>query len=551
METLPSEIITQILEYLPFDDRRELARVNKVFYHASSHPVFLKKELLNYEQYRVNLNNFNDFKNMLLKSRRKLLYLKFVHLTFLDLTIFTSLGNHIISLSVIDLVLPNDSFLDAITQCCSNLEKLELIDVMNLILTNNDRKPILKLCSLTLNNIKISDRGFNLILKLAPNLKDLSILDCHLVGTNSVMKRVYPHSSNYIDCSFTKYNSNDIFSGENILHHLNNFVRLNSLRLNDCSSIFYRIQPIQLEIKSLSLNVFETIESLFNPEYLIDYEKLKLVLRQYIFLEQLEIFGLPVEMLSIVSELYNLRHLTLSYTINDSNYLDSGKYLKSLVESFKNMKYIRTLSLNYRGFLSDLDIDSELPIYPFLECTLKSLTSLDCSLDSNLGVLKFGKNLTNLRIRNGDILKVEDLQLLFRNLTYLKHLWVEKCSVLNDEIFIKLPISNLKELITLHIIPSNISHRCLRHITNSRLKVLYLTEMSLEPCSTKAELNEFKHSIEILSHAVPKLTQLKIPAQRMSMEIIKRSDNSIYFETNFMELLKTYFKRLKILKLFY
>eukprot|EP00102_Acyrthosiphon_pisum_P025762 XP_016662972.1 PREDICTED: uncharacterized protein LOC107884727 isoform X2 [Acyrthosiphon pisum] len=391
METLPSEIITQILEYLPFDDRRELARVNKVFYHASSHPVFLKKELLNYEQYRVNLNNFNDFKNMLLKSRRKLLYLKFVHLTFLDLTIFTSLGNHIISLSVIDLVLPNDSFLDAITQCCSNLEKLELIDVMNLILTNNDRKPILKLCSLTLNNIKISDRGFNLILKLAPNLKDLSILDCHLVGTNSVMKRVYPHSN----------------------------------------------------------------------------------------------------------------------------------------------------------------IDSELPIYPFLECTLKSLTSLDCSLDSNLGVLKFGKNLTNLRIRNGDILKVEDLQLLFRNLTYLKHLWVEKCSVLNDEIFIKLPISNLKELITLHIIPSNISHRCLRHITNSRLKVLYLTEMSLEPCSTKAELNEFKHSIEILSHAVPKLTQLKIPAQRMSMEIIKRSDNSIYFETNFMELLKTYFKRLKILKLFY
>ena len=67
----------------------------------------------------------------------------------------------------------------------------------------------------------------------------------------------------------------------------------------------------------------------------------------------------------------------------------------------------------------------------------------------------------------------------------------------------------------------------------------------------QAELNDFKHSIEILSHAVPKLTQLKIPAQRMSMEIIKRSDNSIYFETNFMELLKTYFKRLKILKLFY
>jgi hypothetical protein len=142
-----------------------------------------------------------------------------------------------------------------------------------------------------------------------------------------------------------------------------------------------------------------------------------------------------------VSKLYNLRHLTISYTANNSNYLDAGKYFKSLVESLKNMKYIRTLSFN-KAF--DLIRHLELPIYPFLECTLKSLTSLDCSLDSNLGVLKFGKHFTSLRIRNGDILKVEDLQLLFRNFTNLKHLWIDNCSVLNDEIFIKLPISNLK-----------------------------------------------------------------------------------------------------------
>jgi len=426
---------------LPFDDRRELARVNKVFYHASSHPVFLRKELLNYEPYEFNLNNFNDFKNMLFKSRRQLLCLKFVNLTCIDdLTIFTNLGNYIISLHFIDLALLNDSFLDAITQCCSNLETLELINVMNLILTDYDHKPILKLCSITLNGIDISDREFNLILKLAPNLKNLSILDCNLIGEYPVIKRFYPHISN-IDCSYTKYNSNDIFSEHNIIHHLNNFVRLNSLRFNESCNVFCQIQPIQLEIKSLSLNLKETIYS-----HSIDYEKLKLVLGQYVFLEQLEIYNLPTDLLSVVSKLYNLKHLTISYTANYSNVFDSEKYLKSFVESLKNLKYIRTLSFNRAV---DLNNRHNLPIYPFLECTLKSLTSLDCSLDSNLGVLKFAKNLTNLQIRNGGILEVEDLQLLFRNFTNLKHLWIDDCSVLNDEIFIKLSISNLKGIFLL------------------------------------------------------------------------------------------------------
>jgi len=437
------QIIAYILQYLPFDDRRGLARVNKMFHHASSHPLFLRKELLNYEPYEANLNNFNNFKNMLLKSRRKLFCLKFVGITCIEdnITMFTNLGNRIISLILIDLDLLNDSFLCAITQNCSNLEKLELRNVNDVMLTDVDHKPILKLCSMTLDRIKLSDKEFNLILKLAPNLKDLSIYSCNLVGINLIMKRFYPQNSNYIDCSFTKYNSNDIFTEENIIHHLNNFVRLNSLRSNHGISIFYRIQPIQLEIKSLSLNLFQTIYSDF-----FDYKKFNLVLGQYVFLEKLEISNLPIGMLSTVSTLYNLRHLKLSYTSKESQYLDAGKHLKSFVESLKNLKYLRTLTF-IRGF--DLINYLQFPIYPFLECTLKSLTSLDCSLDSSLGVLKFGKNLTNLRIRNGGILKVEDLQLLFRNLTYLKHLWIDNCSVLNDDIFIKLPISNLKGIFLL------------------------------------------------------------------------------------------------------
>ncbi|CAI6372818.1 unnamed protein product [Macrosiphum euphorbiae] len=94
--------------------------------------------------------------------------------------------------------------------------------------------------SITVNRIQIYDREFNLILKLAPNLKDLGIPNCRIVdldGTGPILGgswtplRSYPDNSN-IDCSFNKYNSNEIYSEYNIVHHLSNSVRLNSLRLN-------------------------------------------------------------------------------------------------------------------------------------------------------------------------------------------------------------------------------------------------------------------------------------------------------------------------------
>lgn len=541
MEKLPSEIITQILEYLPFDDRREMAMVNKVFYYASSHPVFLRKELLIYRSFEANLNHFKNFKNMLLKSKRKLLYLKFVDLTFIDdLTIFTKLGNRITSLYFNNLKSLNDSFLDAITQCCSNLEELEFKDMINFFLTDKDRKPILKLCSISLENVQITDREFNLILKLAPNLKHLSILDSHLIGGSQVVQRFYPHDNIEYSSLFNKYNSNYIFSEKNIVHHLNNSVRLNSLRLNQFCNIFYLIQPIQLEFKSLALNLKETINN-----QSINFEKLNLVLSQCVSLEQLEICYLPVDLLSIISKLYNLRHLTLSYSGMSSNNFDGVESLKSFMKSLTNLKCIRTLSFN-RVFENNNVL---LPILPFSSCILNSLTSLDCSLDIDLSVLNFGQKLTNLHIRNGDILKANDLELLFRNLTELKHLWIDKCSVLNDEIFIKLPISNLKELITLKIMQSNISQRCLQYITNSSLKVLILTNMSFESTSTLPEYNSFKISACKLSQTVPMLTHLEISISFESLKILESLNLLTYFRTNCTILIKKYFKRMKIFKI--
>lgn len=193
METLPPEIITKILEYLPFGDRRVVAMVNKAFYYASYHPAFSRKEFLTYQTSGVDLKKFTDFKKMLKKSRRKLFCLKFVDFIFIDdLTIFTNLGNHIISLHFNNLKCLNDSFLDAISQCCRNLEKLELVRLQDLSITDKNRAPIYKLCSITLDDVQMSDREFNPILKFAPNLKDLSIVNCNINGSSQVLKRFYP-----------------------------------------------------------------------------------------------------------------------------------------------------------------------------------------------------------------------------------------------------------------------------------------------------------------------------------------------------------------------
>ncbi|KAL5235644.1 hypothetical protein ACI65C_003054 [Semiaphis heraclei] len=541
MESLPSEIITQILEYLPFNDRRVLARVNKVFYHAASHPLFARKETFIYQSFNHDsLNYFNNFKDMLLKSNRQLLCLKFFELTFIeDIAIFTNLGNHIISLYFKKLHILNDSFLDAIAHCC-NLEKLEFKTLLNIVLTDRDRKPILKLNCISLDDVPLCDRDFNQILKLAPNLKDLSILDCKISGGNLIIQRFYPHSSNN-DYSFTKYNSNYIFSETNIVYHLNNFVRLNSLSLNECSSIIYLIQPIQLGLKSLTLDLLSKPTTCS-----IDNDKLILALCQCVYLEQLDICHLPVKMLSTVSKLFNLRHLSLTYIDNILPNSNNDECLRLFVESLKNLKYIRSLTFVRATAVHHVNH----PIYPFPECMLKALVSLDCYLHSNLELLKFGKNLTSLQIRNGEILVAEDLLSLFRNLTNLKNLQINNCKVLNDEIFIQLPISNLKELISLKLHITKISHRSLQHITSTSLKVLVITNVSLEPdVPLRSALTEFKKSVHILSLAVPSLTVLELYTHFTSMRTIESKNLFVYFHTDYLELLKSYFKSLKILKL--
>jgi len=121
------------------------------------------------------------------------------------------------------------------------------------------------------------------------------------------------------------------------------------------------------------------------------------------------------------------------------------KSLKSFMLSLKDLKHIKTLSFNR----ADQNHCIMFPTLALPNCIFNSLTSLDCSLDTDFGALILGKNLTSLRIRNGDILNEDYLKLIFTRLTNLKHLHIDRCYNVNDFILIDLPIYNLKGIETL------------------------------------------------------------------------------------------------------
>jgi len=76
--------------------------------------------------------------------------------------------------------------------------------------------------------------------------------------------------------------------------------------------------------------------------------------------------------------------------------------------------------------------------------TLKSLKLLKCSIGNCWNILHFGGNLTTLQILNCNIMKFNDYQLLFNNLTNLMHLKICDCMNLDDNAFLDLNIFNIK-----------------------------------------------------------------------------------------------------------
>lgn len=266
------------------------------------------------------------------------------------------------------------------------------------------------------------------------------------------------------------------------------------------------------------------------------------ILSQCILLEQLEIDHLPLWLLPTVSKLCNLRHLTVKYSIRSG---DDLELLKSFVDSLKDMKYIRKLSFN----IVAEDFDIVHPIFGFPDCIFTSLTSLDCSLDANLRRIVFSENLISLRIRNAHNLSVSFLQKILTNVPNVKHLHIDRCSIIDDSNFVDLPISNLKELITLKILGSRISHLSLRHIWNSTLKVITFDSVSLLPFRVEENLLAVRQTILLLGIRIPLLTQLEIYIDSPSFSVIEGQNLLSYYWEDIKELVKRCFKEMKIFRL--
>ncbi|XP_060876563.1 uncharacterized protein LOC132949598 [Metopolophium dirhodum] len=215
------------------------------------------------------------------------------------------------------------------------------------------------------------------------------------------------------------------------------------------------------------------------------------------------------------------------------------------------MTRLRTLAVNRAVATStDVGLDVVLQTFAIPECAYESLTSLDCSLDGSLCVLRAGKRLSSLRIRNGDILSAGGLRLLFENLIGLRHLWIDNCFCLDDDIMSGLPVSNLRGLVSLKIFNANLTHQCLPYIKLLHLNILIINNMSLESCVALNDLSDFHYCLKKFSCFVPALIQLELQLYCNQIMFKKLRFGSL-FSSDTNTTFKSYFRILKSLVLLY
>lgn len=377
-----------------------------------------------------------QFERVLLASKRPLFQLK-LHDTFIRSGLFEKLGDRIVSLN---LTLDNfsDSALDLITNNCENLQSLQLMEIHKFLIDFKPvRKPLLKMQRLSMESCSLSDKGFNILVQLAPHLMDITICYCNVSLLQSLndIKQYYSDDGN---CEIsTRFNSDEVFTNLNIIHFLKSTNRIISLSLSD-NLIFCNL-PKHIKLKSLMLKS----HSFFGDSEADNIKLFIITLNEQSSLETLEVYEIPCCLLSAVSNMHNLKHLKLDYVIstvcNEKSVTDC-KCLQIFVNSLRNMKYLKTLQFSSIWSHSQTSgIQDQIP-----DCTLSSLTSLVWSFKNNLNIIKFGTNLTKLKIDDGSSLSANDLRLLFVNLTNLIELSISQCFNLDDDVLSSSPVSNIK-----------------------------------------------------------------------------------------------------------
>ncbi|VVC32809.1 F-box domain,Leucine-rich repeat domain, L domain-like [Cinara cedri] len=512
MEKLPLEIITNIVKYLPFDDRHQMTLVNTTCHFATLHPKFAKKVLFNYDQTKYDdepkgtsnkeicyhAQQFDYFKLALLNTQKCILNVRLNTVTFQqleDIISVVDVSDRIVSLHLVNIDLLKDSFLDSITNNCFNLKELVLKQIFNITFTMKSRKQLLNLKSITFYMINISDEDFNILMQLAPNVTDIGLGQCKLIRWPQAIRRFYPQYRD--NNSLTVFNSNLVFTSTNIINVLKTTKKLINLRLDECCDIFVELSS-HIKLESLKFDGFKILCACSSPSYL---EEINLKLSEHISLQKLEMDFMFCCALTAVTKLYNLKYLNVKVTEILCNTITC---VPNFFESLVNMTHLKTLHFD---ILKDMENDDSTVAIPVSAMSnLTSLHLINCFIDVQK-IIIFGKNLTNLKLSNGDILKGEDFQLLFKNLTSLRHLRIYNCTNLEDNNLMKSPISNLKGLISLKLFQSKLSYQCFQYIKCLDLKRLSISYLSLK---LNHELEDFKTSLIQFSDLVPSLTDFQL-----------------------------------------
>lgn len=417
------QVITHILQFVSFDDRKRARLVNSVWYYSSIHPMFIKNELFTIDGPKQTgfvdqVVILNDYHRALKESKRKVLNIRFRGFGTLHkcTLIFQDIAENVREIYLEDIHVLTNAFIHIITNCC-NLKMLEFRNITRWCLPVDNLKPIHSLKTLVYKLGALPNNVFNLLASLASNIEALD-LDYLVFNTT-------------VSTPYCNVNRNSVLQ---FLHKINN---LSNLRVNDNCWIL-NILPKRLRLMTLSVNYQRYYTDAIE---LFQFES---VIREHKSLLELEVFAIPCCLLQAIRDLKFLQHLNLTYAkYHIYSCFDKQTCLKNFRDSFNEMKYLKTLSLT-----SELPIRHEIE---FVNCIpsiplhiLKSLQSLDCYLSPDMGISTFGNNLTNLRIRNGNILIPADFKLLFKQLTKLRDLWIEKCYKLNDDVFLNHSLSNLK-----------------------------------------------------------------------------------------------------------
>lgn len=392
--------------------------VDTKWYYASLAPEFVSNELI-VIKCDVQDNDVPDMMttvNCVLKSSKRMkLNLKlsgfftFFDAEFVDETIY----KNVVELYLDDIEIMTDSFTRMLSVCC-NLKMLNLKDIPQWPITvpiSVNFEPLRNLKTISFNLRYYPSDLFHFLLSLAPNLYTLDlnfpILRYEPPGFKSITQR-------------------------DIILYLVETKSVRHLKINKSCHFLSKV-PKNLQLKGFSVkfNIYSRALNYFSA-----------LLNEHPFLEQLEVLMLPCCLLIEISHLIYLKQLDLTFFPNsECPSLCLKECLQRFCDSMSCMTELKKLSLLPAKPMT-IAYYGVLPSIP--KCTLDSLQSLDFYMNADKNIIRFGKNLTKLRIRNGDLLTVSDFKVLFENHTKLRDLWIDNCCTLTDDVLLNSGIFNIR-----------------------------------------------------------------------------------------------------------